>query len=232
MVTDRDTGKNSVKPATLIVPPLPRSHNWLESTNTLANSCDSAQNTCCNTTFPKDIQFFIISSDVRHGMAWNNIDILALHSDTCYLMKIQNIKNNYSILSVQSSSCRERHQLHTSAHLKNSLRICGPGSFSATRTCWEKTLFRNGLSFPRPTRKRPYGEKATMNHHRCPSWKQKQVARRNFTATEETILLRHVPWVGAEQEKHSATYYNNESRDEYHHMLFRHLNGIHHLRQL
>ena len=237
----QEHGKNSRKPATLIVVPTSLLHNWRREAKRFTTLAIAEYNS--NTTFPKGHpekffnHFHLIFT--TYGMMRNNIDIL--HSCTfedIVLDESQNIKNNDSLTFRSVIQLQGKHRIAlTGTPIENSLKdLWAQFRFLQPDLLGEESAFHK--QFIIPIRQGNVRMEKRLQQIIAPfilRRSKSEVAPELPPLTEETIYcaMSEKQSESYEQEKNSLRnilLQQPENRDRYH--MFSILNGILRLRQL
>ena len=237
----QEHGKNSCKPATLIVVPTSLLHNWRREAKRFTTLAIAEYNS--NTTFPKGHpekffnHFHLIFT--TYGMMRNNIDIL--HSYTfeyIVLDESQNIKNNDSLTFRSVIQLQGKHRIAlTGTPIENSLKdLWAQFRFLQPDLLGEESAFHK--QFIIPIRQGNVRMEKRLQQIIAPfilRRSKSEVAPELPPLTEETIYcaMSEKQSESYEQEKNSLRnilLQQPENRDRYH--MFSILNGILRLRQL
>ena len=237
----QEHGKNSRKPATLIVVPTSLLHNWRREAKRFTTLAIAEYNS--NTTFPKGHpekffnHFHLIFT--TYGMMRNNIDIL--HSYTfeyIVLDESQNIKNNDSLTFRSVIQLQGKHRIAlTGTPIENSLKdLWAQFRFLQPDLLGEESAFHK--QFIIPIRQGNVRMEKRLQQIIAPfilRRSKSEVAPELPPLTEETIYcaMSEKQSESYEQEKNSLRnilLQQPENRDRYH--MFSILNGILRLRQL
>ena len=237
----QEHGKNSRKPATLIVVPTSLLHNWRREAKRFTTLAIAEYNS--NTAFPKGHpekffnHFHLIFT--TYGMMRNNIDIL--HSYTfeyIVLDESQNIKNNDSLTFRSVIQLQGKHRIAlTGTPIENSLKdLWAQFRFLQPDLLGEESAFHK--QFIIPIRQGNVRMEKRLQQIIAPfilRRSKSEVAPELPPLTEETIYcaMSEKQSESYEQEKNSLRnilLQQPENRDRYH--MFSILNGILRLRQL
>ena len=237
----QEHGKNSRKPATLIVVPTSLLHNWRREAKRFTTLAIAEYNS--NTTFPKGHpekffnHFHLIFT--TYGMMRNNIDILRSYTfEYIVLDESQNIKNNDSLTFRSVIQLQGKHRIAlTGTPIENSLKdLWAQFRFLQPDLLGEESAFHK--QFIIPIRQGNVRMEKRLQQIIAPfilRRSKSEVAPELPPLTEETIYcaMSEKQDESYEQEKNSLRnilLQQPENRDRYH--MFSILNGILRLRQL
>jgi len=237
----QEHGKNSRKPATLIVVPTSLLHNWRREAKRFTTLAIAEYNS--NTTFPKGHpekffnHFHLIFT--TYGMMRNNIDILRSYTfEYIVLDESQNIKNNDSLTFRSVIQLQGKHRIAlTGTPIENSLKdLWAQFRFLQPDLLGEESTFHK--QFIIPIRQGNVRMEKRLQQIIAPfilRRSKSEVAPELPPLTEETIYCAMSEKQGEsyEQEKNSLRnilLQQPENKDRYH--MFSILNGILRLRQL
>lgn len=237
----QEHGKNSCKPATLIVVPTSLLHNWRREAKRFTTLAIAEYNS--NTAFPKGHpekffnHFHLIFT--TYGMMRNNIDILRSYTfEYIVLDESQNIKNNDSLTFRSVIQLQGKHRIAlTGTPIENSLKdLWAQFRFLQPDLLGEENAFHK--QFIIPIRQGNVRMEKRLQQIIAPfilRRSKSEVAPELPPLTEETIYcaMSEKQSESYEQEKNSLRnilLQQPENRDRYH--MFSILNGILRLRQL
>ena len=237
----QEHGKNSRKPATLIVVPTSLLHNWRREAKRFTTLAIAEYNS--NTAFPKGHpekffnHFHLIFT--TYGMMRNNIDILRSYTfEYIVLDESQNIKNNDSLTFRSVIQLQGKHRIAlTGTPIENSLKdLWAQFRFLQPDLLGEESTFHK--QFIIPIRQGNVRMEKRLQQIIAPfilRRSKSEVAPELPPLTEETIYCAMSEKQGEsyEQEKNSLRnilLQQPENKDRYH--MFSILNGILRLRQL
>ena len=237
----QEHGKNSRKPATLIVVPTSLLHNWRREAKRFTTLAIAEYNS--NTAFPKGHpekffnHFHLIFT--TYGMMRNNIDILRSYTfEYIVLDESQNIKNNDSLTFRSVIQLQGKHRIAlTGTPIENSLKdLWAQFRFLQPDLLGEENAFHK--QFIIPIRQGNVRMEKRLQQIIAPfilRRSKSEVAPELPPLTEETIYcaMSEKQSESYEQEKNSLRnilLQQPENRDRYH--MFSILNGILRLRQL
>lgn len=237
----QEHGKNSRKPATLIVVPTSLLHNWRREAKRFTTLAIAEYNS--NTAFPKGHpekffnHFHLIFT--TYGMMRNNIDILRSYTfEYIVLDESQNIKNNDSLTFRSVIQLQGKHRIAlTGTPIENSLKdLWAQFRFLQPDLLGEESTFHK--QFIIPIRQGNVRMEKRLQQIIAPfilRRSKSEVAPELPPLTEETIYcaMSEKQSESYEQEKNSLRnilLQQPENRDRYH--MFSILNGILRLRQL